>query len=195
MNAIRNILAVIGILAIVVGIGGYVKMAPMIAAFNEFDEEAYPTYVEMVDQLIETGNPAEATIWRAKVAEDVSFEDLEESIDSIANERNIRNVGELPLSRQVELMTGEKQRMIKIYQFCNPLTAVRMLEHNLAYSAYLPCRISIVEDKTGQLWLYTLNMNMMIHGGKPLPPALKEEALGVKDIILDILNRGEAGEF
>jgi len=195
MNAIRNILAVIGILAIVVGIGGYVKMAPMIAAFNEFDEEAYPTYVEMVDQLIETGNPAEATIWRAKVAEDVSFEDLEESIDSIANERNIRNVGELPLSRQVELMTGEKQRMIKIYQFCNPLTAVRMLEHNLAYSAYLPCRISIVEDKTGQLWLYTLNMNMMIHGGKPLPPALKEEALGVKDIILDILNRGAAGEF
>jgi len=170
-------------------------MAPMIAAFNEFDEEAYPTYVEMVDQLIETGNPAEATIWRAKVAEDVSFEDLEESIDSIANERNIRNVGELPLSRQVELMTGEKQRMIKIYQFCNPLTAVRMLEHNLAYSAYLPCRISIVEDKTGQLWLYTLNMNMMIHGGKPLPPALKEEALGVKDIILDILNRGAAGEF
>jgi len=195
MNAIRNILAVIGVLAIVVGVGGYVKMAPMIAAFNEFDEEAYRTYSEMAVSLLATGNPAEATVWKAKVAEDVTFEDVEESIDSISVERNIRGVGKLPLSEQVELMTGTKQPIVKIYQFCNPLTAMRMLEFSLAYSAYLPCRIAVVEDKDKQLWLYTLNMDMMIHGGKPLPPALREEALGVKDIMLDILNRGAAGEF
>ena len=35
----------------------------------------------------------------------------------------------------------------------------------------------------------------MIHGGQELPPALKEEALQVKEIILDIMNRGAAGEF
>jgi len=195
MNAIRNIFAVIGILAIVVGVGGYMKMAPMIAAFDEFDEEAYRTYSEMVVNLLATGNPAEATVWKAKVPDDVSFEDVEESIDSIAVERNIRNVGKLPLSQQVELMTGTKQPIVKIYQFCNPLTAMRMIDHSLAYSAYLPCRIAVVEDKDKQLWLYTLNMDMMIHGGKPLPPAMREEALGVKDIMLDILNRGAAGEF
>jgi len=195
MNAIRNILAVIGVLAIVVGVGGYVKMAPMISAFDEFDDEAYRIYSEMVVSLLATGNPAEATVWKTKVAEDVTFEDVEESIDSISVERNIRGVGKLPLSEQVELMTGTKQPIVKIYQFCNPLTAMRMLEYSLAYSAYLPCRIAVVEDKDKQLWLYTLNMDMMIHGGKPLPPALREEALGVKDIMLDILNRGAAGEF
>ena len=53
----------------------------------------------------------------------------------------------------------------------------------------------MVEDKTGKLWLYTLNLDMMIHGGTALPPDLMEEALRVKDIILDIMNRGAEGDF
>jgi hypothetical protein len=38
-------------------------------------------------------------------------------------------------------------------------------------------------------------MDIMIHGGKELPPELKEEALQVKEIILDIINRGAEGDF
>jgi hypothetical protein len=41
----------------------------------------------------------------------------------------------------------------------------------------------------------TLNMDMMIYGGEPLPPELKEEAIKVKEYILDIMNRGANGEF
>jgi uncharacterized protein (DUF302 family) len=70
-----------------------------------------------------------------------------------------------------------------------------MLDYSDAFSAYLPCRVAMVEDKEGQLWLYSLNMDMMIHGGETLPPDLKEAAEGVKEIILDIMNRGAAGEF
>ena len=55
--------------------------------------------------------------------------------------------------------------------------------------------IALVEDKTGQLWLYTLNMDMMIHGGTELPEGLYEEANNVKKIILDIMHRGAEGDF
>jgi len=79
--------------------------------------------------------------------------------------------------------------------FCNALTAAQMIEHSDAYSAYLPCRISLVEDKQGKLWLYSLNMDAMIYGGKTLPADLKAEAEGVKEIILDIMNRGAEGDF
>jgi uncharacterized protein (DUF302 family) len=75
------------------------------------------------------------------------------------------------------------------------MTAARMIDYSDAFSAYLPCRITLLEDTSGKLWLYTLNMDLMIHGGEELPPALKEEALKVKEIILDIMNRGAAGEF
>ncbi|MCF6314854.1 MAG: DUF302 domain-containing protein [Marinosulfonomonas sp.] len=70
-----------------------------------------------------------------------------------------------------------------------------MIEHNLAYAAYLPCRVSLVEDETGQLWVYTLDMDMMIYGGKTLPPELLKEALEVKGIMQDILTRAAEGGF
>ncbi|WP_245832134.1 DUF302 domain-containing protein [Solemya velesiana gill symbiont] len=79
--------------------------------------------------------------------------------------------------------------------FCNSLTAARMLDYHDAFSAYLPCRITLIEDKQGKLWLIALNMDLMIHGGEPLPPELKEEALQVKEMILDIMKRGAEGDF
>ncbi|MDT8283416.1 MAG: DUF302 domain-containing protein, partial [Gammaproteobacteria bacterium] len=129
------------------------------------------------------------------VKEGLTVEDVEQTMKFVANEHNIKNVGELPLSDQIEAMTGQSARFFKIYMFCNALTAAQMLEFSDAYSAYLPCRLSMVEDKQGKLWLYALNMDLMIYGGKPLPPALKEEAEGVKSIILDIMNRGAEGDF
>jgi uncharacterized protein (DUF302 family) len=193
--ALRNLFALIGFAAVVIAIYGAVKMAPMIGTFKEFDEKAIDVYSDMLMELLETGNAAEATVWKVAVEEDLTIEDVDETIKSVANELNIKNVGELPLSDQVEAMSGEKSRYFKIYMFCNALTAAMMLEYNDAYSAYLPCRISLVEDKQGKLWLYSLNMDAMIYGGKPLPPALKEEAMGVKSIILEILNRGAEGDF
>lgn len=163
--------------------------------FSKFDRNAPTVYADMVKALGATGNAAEATVWKVPVADGLSVEDVEQTMRFVANEHNIKNVGELPLSEQVAAMTGEDQRFWKIYMFCNPLTAAKMLEFSDAYSAYLPCRISLVEDTEGKLWIYTLNMDMMIHGGETLPPALFEEANEVKDVILDIMNRGAEGDF
>jgi len=162
---------------------------------SRFDDKAPEVYMTMTKSLLASSNAAEATVWKIPVAEGLSVEDVEQTMRFVANEHNMKNVGELPLSEQVAAMTGKDQRFWKIYMFCNPLTAAKMIEFSDAYSAYLPCRISLVEDKTGKLWIYTLNMDMMIHGGAALPPDLFEEANSVKEIILDIMNRGAAGEF
>ena len=162
---------------------------------SAFDDKAAGVYMEMSKRLLASGNAAEATVWKIPVAEDLSAEDVEQTMRFVANEHNIKNVGELPLSEQVEAMTGEKQRYLKIYMFCDPLTAAKMVDFSDAFSAYLPCRISLIEDKTGKLWLYSLNMDMMIHGGTTLPADLFAEANKVKDTILDIMNRGAEGDF
>jgi uncharacterized protein (DUF302 family) len=162
---------------------------------ESFDAKAPQVYMDMTKSLLASGNGAEATVWKLPVAEGLSAQDVEETMRFVANEHNFKNVGELPLSDQVAAMTGEDQRFWKIYMFCNPLTAAKMIDYSDAFSAYLPCRIALVEDKAGQLWLYTLNMDMMIHGGAELPPELFEEASQVKEIILDIMNRGAEGDF
>lgn len=195
MRFITGIFALIGILAVAAVIWKGPEMYKYKAAFDRFDEKAFETYKGMADRLVETGNAAAATVWKAKVADGLSFEEVDESIKNIAIERNIRGVGELPLGDQVAAMNGTPWRKLNIYLYCNPLTAAKMIEHDIAYSAYLPCRISLVEDEEGQLWIYTLDMDMMIHGGTELPPELLAEALEVKDIMQDILTRAAEGDF
>ena len=196
-----NLLALVG-LVIVAGLvwvffayGFNLQNLKDLGNLSSFDEKAPVVYTEMFKQLAATGNGAEATVWKIPVADGLTVEDVEQTMNFVANEHNIKNVGELPLSDQVAAMTGEPQRFWKIYMFCNPLTAAKMLEYSDAYSAYLPCRISLVEDTNGKLWIYSLNMDMMIHGGKSLPEDLFEEANEVKDVILDIMNRGAEGDF
>lgn len=195
MLALTRILAVIGVLAIGLGIWIGPQLWTYKSALDTFDDKALDTYKDLADRLVETGNAAAATVWTVKVADGLSFEDVDQSIKAVAADRNIRAVGELPLGDQVSLMTGEPWRKLNIYLYCNPLTAAKMIEYDIAYAAYLPCRVSLVEDADGQLWLTSLDMDMMIHGGKELPPELKAEAEQVKDIIQDILNRAAEGDF
>jgi uncharacterized protein (DUF302 family) len=195
MRLITGLLALIGVAALALAIWQGPTLYKYKVAFDSFDEQAFATYKGMADRLVETGNAAAATVWKAKVAEGLSFDEVDQSIQQIAIDRNIKGVGDLPLGDQVEAMTGAPWRKLKIYLYCNPLTAAKMVEYDIAYAAYLPCRVSLVEDENGDLWVTTLDMDMMIYGGKTLPDELLKEALEVKSIMLDILERAAEGDF
>ncbi len=195
MSFIRNIFALIGVLALVAMVYGYQQFGKDIAAFNNFNPQFKETYSNMWNILRDTGNSADATVWMVPLAEDVSWEDAEEAMKIVANDLNIKAVGELPLSEQVEGQTGEKQRFLKIYQYCDPETAMKMVEHTDAFAAYLPCRVSMVEGKDGQFRLYSLNMDLMIYGGAELPADLKQEAMRIKETIQKIMASGASGDF
>ncbi len=195
MLLIRNLLALLGLIVLIAAGVAAAYLAPYASAVAELDMGARRTYLEMARILLTTGSAAQATVWKVPVAEGLKPEDVEDTMRSVANELNIKNVGELPLYKQVEAMTGKPYRFMKIYMFCNPLTAAKMVDYDDAFSAYLPCRIALIEDKQGRLWLYTLNMDLMIHGGRPLPPELAKEAKHVKRVITEIMRRAAAGEF
>ncbi len=195
LRFIWNLLALIGLLLVAGMIYVSIQLGDNLVNLRSFDNKAPEVYLDMARKLIETGNAAEATVWKFPVKEGLKREDVEQTMQFVANEHNIKDVGELPLSEQVAAMTGKPQRFLKIYMFCNPLTAADMFNYSSAFSAYLPCRISLIEDPQGKLWLYTLNMDMMIYGGKTLPEPLRKEAIAVKETILDIMKRGSTGEF
>lgn len=192
---IRNLFAAIGVLAVLAVGYLYFSYRDDIEAVQGLDPNARQVYAEMWQRLKETGTSADATVWKVPLAEGITPEEAEQTMSFVANSHNIMDVGELPLSEQVEQMVGEEQRFLKIYQYCDPRTAMKMVDHTDAFSAYLPCRIAMVEDKQGQYALYSLNMDLMISGGKTLPPDLLEEANRVRETIRDIMERGATGEF
>ena len=195
MGFIRNILAIIGLIAVIGGGYAYSKFSGELDALNALDPGAKKVYMDMWTKLKETGTSADATVWKKQLADGVSAEDAAEAMSSKATEYNIKAVGILPLSKEVEAKTGKKQRLLTIYQYCNPMTAMTMVEYSDAFSAYLPCRVAMVEDKKGKIWLYALDMDMMIYGGKTLPDKLLKEATAVKEVILGIMEAGATGDF
>ena len=135
----------------------------------------------------------EDTVVKMPLAEGVSLEDAVSSMKLRANIHNMKLVAELPLSKQVQAM-GKKARYMSIYQFCDPLVAQRMVEANINFAAYLPCRIALVEDNKGKGWLVMMNLDMMLQGAT-LTKELKVKATKVRDVLMDIMRAGANGEL
>jgi len=195
MQFIKNLLAVVGLLVLIGIIALGIQFYPRWQQWQQLDQRAFTVYFDVLNKLTETGNLAEATVWKVQVDEGLTAAEVEEVMRFVANEHNIKNVGVLPLYKQVEAISGKPYRFAKIYMFCNAMTAARLMDYSDAFSAYLPCRVTLLEDKRGRLWIYSLNMDMMIYGGKPLPPKLRIEAVKVKNALIDIMKRGAKGEF
>ncbi len=192
MKLIRNLLAIIGLVSLIAAGYAYVRLAPTLA---EFDSEFPRVYGDLAQRLLETGDPGVAMMWAVEVEEGLTPEDVIQSLKSLATSRNFLFVGESPFYKQIKAITGEDYRYVNFLSFCDAKVGKIMLEYRDQYSGFMPCRIALVENKQGRLWLYSLNLELMIHGGKALPTELKESAQRVSQTIQEIMQGAAKGEF
>jgi len=192
MKTLRNLFAIVGLFA-VLAIGAL--FYHVFSATRDFDPDAFNLYQEFAAKLLETGDLADAFVWAVPVAEGVEVEDVKDSMKSLAVERNFLFVAESPFYKQAEAVTGEKFRHVAFMQFCDVRVGIAMLNHNNAYSAFMPCVISVVEHQDGSIWLYSMNMDFLIHGARELPPELKASALKVRRAMRDLMEGAAAGDF
>ena len=188
VNRILRGLPLLALVALTTGCG-------TISTMGKLEDGAGAEASRMWDRWVDAdGDIAVATTWERKVKPGVTVKDIEDVLTQIAAERNMKGVGELPLSKELEARTGQPQKFLKVYSFCTPTTARMMVDFSPHMSAFLPCRITVVEKEDG-LWMYTLNMDMMVKMGRKLPSPLKEEAWKVRQTIWDMMERGSKGEF
>ncbi|MEW6446008.1 MAG: DUF302 domain-containing protein [Pseudomonadota bacterium] len=219
---IRNLLALIGIVALAAGgfmfakLPGMMQLMPgmlsaemkpivdlinkdasgMVAAAGNLAPGAAQETATMLGRWVASkGEIAYTTTWERKVKDGVTLNDIQDALASVATEKNIKAVGELPLSEELNAR-GVKSGVLKVFSYCNPETARKMVDFAPHMAAYLPCRIVVVEKADG-LWMYTLNMDMMLKMGQTLEnnPELKEAAMGVRDTIWEMMERGSKGEI
>jgi uncharacterized protein (DUF302 family) len=176
-------------------LAGLLSGCGSLRAVSSLEDGAGPEAWRMWARWVDSGGDiAAATTWERRAASGVTVEQIEQAFASVAAEYNLRAVGELPLSKELEARTGQPQPFLKVYSYCNPSTARRMLDFSPAMAAYLPCRVTVMAREDG-LWLYTLDMDMMTRMGRRMPPELKAETGRVRDAIRALIDRGAAGEF
>ena len=133
------------------------------------------------------------TVVQMSVKDGISKDDAVQALMSRAAEINLKFVARQQVSKELEAR-GLKTPSLDIFQFCNPEDARKMILHDPIYAAYMPCRIAMVEDKDGKLWLMMLNLDMLINSAL-LPPELTEIAIRVNQAMLDVMVAGATGEF
>jgi len=135
----------------------------------------------------------ENSILKMPLDKGVSVEDARMSINLKAGDINMANVGYLPVSDSLK-KRGIKTQHLEIFLFCNPEDAMKMVNFNTLYAAFMPCRISLVEDNKGRLWLQMLNLDMIINK-YPLPEDLRRIAVTINAQMLAIITAGVKGSF
>ncbi len=133
------------------------------------------------------------TVVQVPLAEDVTMDDAITSMKLRANLHNLMFVAHQPLSTQLESM-GHASSRLEIFQFCDPVTARRMVDYNPVFAAYMPCRIALVERPEDRPVLMMLDLNMLIQGAE-LNPELRRLAEEVNVKLTDVLNAGANGEL
>jgi hypothetical protein len=155
---------------------------------------ARPEQTQALAAVHDRVNAATNITWARKVQDGVTVADIEDAFASVAAEDNIRAVGDLPLSKELDLRSGEPGKFLKVYSYCDPAAARMMVDFNPRMAALLPCRIAVVEQEDG-LWIYTMNMDMLISMQGELPPQVGDTVRRVRATIVKMLDRGARGEF
>jgi len=192
INLFRNLLALAGVIALV---GGGIAYSKLNDFRGQLDPEAERIFKEVGSRYFETKDLGAAMVKSLQVDEGLSPEDVVEAMKSQAVNNNMFFAGEAPFYKQVEAVTGQPYRYVAFYYFCDAKVGAMMVEYNPAYTAFMPCRIALAEDKNGKLWLHMMDLDYFIHSGKPLPPDLKEGATRVSNALNKIMIGAAKGEF
>ncbi|WP_373003670.1 DUF302 domain-containing protein [Sulfurimonas sp.] len=153
-------------------------MTKMGVAYMGFPSEAQDAYAEMMGNLSETGDPAQAMMKEWLITdEDLTEDDIFDEMKSLAGDFNMRFVGEKPMFRIKDPKPNQVSRA-RIGEFCSLGVAKKMLDHSRFYGGFMPCRVIYVEYGDGRRYLVSMDMTLALYGGtdkKPIDPALMED--------------------
>jgi len=133
-----------------------------------------------------------STVIVMKVEEGIEAQDVIDAMMSKASEINMKYVGNLPLHKELRAR-GVESAHLEIFQYCNPEDARKIVDLDMAFSAYLPCRITLIEED-GQLYLTMMDLDLLIKIAN-LDENLLKIAYRVRDSLQEIMEAGATGEF
>lgn len=131
---------------------------------------------------------------KIQIAEGVSMDEAIDSMKLRANQLNMKSVAHQPLSQELKALNLPDVRRTEIFQFCDAPIAKEMIDFDMNFAAFMPCRISLVADKEGKGWLIMMNPNFFITAFT-LPDELKTKATKIRDNLMQIINAGAKGEL
>ena len=193
MNILKNILSVIGALALASVLIAYISFGPKA---SKLDPDAIGLYMQMAEDVMTTGDAAASMVKVVPLEEGVSAEDAIESIKSVAVSNNMLVVSDTIMFRSGEKdYAGNPTRHVQIISLCNKQIARDFIDYSKAFGAFMPCRIILIEGKDGGYYLATMKLDLMIAGGHPLTPEMRKMAELVANTMYQAVDKAAKGAW
>jgi uncharacterized protein (DUF302 family) len=160
----------------------------------DLDDGAPKAYADMMAVVKESGDPAKAMMKEYKVVEDVTGDDVKESIQALAEEYNMRVTNYVKMFTKEDAKPNEVKEA-RIWSLCSLHIAKIFLNHSRYFGGFMPCRIMYVEYGNGDAYLITMDLTLAIYGGKTLPPEMLKLAKKVKVAMEEIPAKAANGDF
>ena len=165
-----------------------------ITSQHKLDDGAMVAYDNLFSEVAENGDPAKAMMKEFKVAEDVSGDDVKESVYALAEEYNMRVTGYVKMFTKEDAKPDEVKEA-RIFSLCSLHIAKVFLNHSRYFGGFMPCRIMYVQYGNGDAYLVTMDLTLAIHGGFPLGDEMLKLATHVDEAMTKIPARAAEGDF
>ena len=132
-------------------------------------------------------------IARIQIDDSVSFDDAVESLKLRANQHNLKFVGVNQIYKEIASLTGKPAKRMEIFNFCDGLTANKMLNADPLMIAFMPCRIALLEDKDGKRWVISMMMDLKLI--QAMPDDTRKSAEHVMAAMKDMMVAASKGDL
>lgn len=135
-----------------------------------------------------------------KADKGLSFEDVIESLKLRANSLNFKLVGHSPMWKDIQVVLGdlESPRM-EVFHFCDIAAGREIMKLAPESIVYLPCRIAVMEDAEGNIWVLTLDWDLAwldsVNNTMGISPELAKMAQDIRDKMDNIMKAGAKGDL
>jgi len=196
MKVIKGLLTLIGLIVVIAGIIGAVLFGSKIA---KLDSQALPEYMKMFDKVLTTGDPAKGMIRKVKMVipegmtKAEAFENALDIMDEVGEEFGLAMVDSKTMPRNGKLFK-DGGLLTHIRSYCSPHIADKFLAHSAEFIGFMPCRLGFIEEANGDIYIYTMSMELMINGGYTLPDELLTLANEVRKGMYTMMEKAAAGD-
>ncbi len=136
---------------------------------------------------------------KKRAADGLTFDDVVESLKTKGNELNMRFVGVSTPWKVIREIYDPNYPRVEIFSFCDLETLARILEYSPEFIVFIPCRIAVMEDKDGKIWLVTLDWDVRWMDTAPNPNRisddLRKRAISIRERLEQMMEAAATGDF
>ena len=130
----------------------------------------------------------------------LSFNEVVESMNLRANQLNLKQVGHSPMIKDIQAVLGDTTSpRMEVFHFCDIAIGREIMKLVPESIVYLPCRIAVMEDNQGNVWVLTLDWDVAwldsINGSMGITPELAKMASEMRNKMDNVMRAAANGDL